>query len=84
MNDSVVFGNFRAVLGDGDDKAFTIVTVDRYGSISWLAVSEPEFNAAEYDDLPPDLFEKVNDFYDQLNFSIDDTTVTADIADEDR
>lgn len=81
MNDSKAVGNFRAVLGKGDDKAFAIVTVDAYGSISWLVVSEHEFNMAEYDDLPSHLFEGVNDFYEKLNFSIDDPTATADLDD---
>lgn len=82
MNDQKPIGNFRAVLGKGDDKAFAIVTVDGYGSVSWLVVSEPEFNAVKFDDLPPELFEGVNDFYEQLNFSIEDTAVTADGTDE--
>lgn len=81
MNDQLVFGNFRAVLGDGDDKAFAIVTLDLHGSISWEVVTEQDFNAAEFDDLPQDLFERVNDFYGQLNFSTDDINNTDDSAD---
>lgn len=77
MNDQVVFGSFRAVLGDGDDKAFAIVTLDLHGSISWEVVTEQAFNAAELDDLPQDLFKRVNDFYEQLNFSIDDSDDSA-------
>jgi len=82
MNDHMAYGNFRAVLGEGDDKAFTIVTVDQFGSISWSIVTELEFNEAKFDDLPQDLFKGVNDFYEQLNFSIDDPAVTADGTDE--
>lgn len=82
MSDQKAIGNFRAVLGKGDDKAFAIVTVDGYGSVSWLVVPEQEFNAAKFDDLPQELFKGVNDFYEQLNFSIDDPTVTADGTDE--
>ena len=78
MNDQLVFGNFRAVLGDGDDKAFAIVTVDLHGSISWEVVTEQDFNAAEFDDLPQDLFERVNDMYGQLNFFGDDSDDSAD------
>jgi len=76
MNDQLKYGKFRAVLGRGDDKAFAIVSVDAYGSISWDIVSEPEFSMASLDDLPQDLFAEVNTVYEQLNFSDDD------IADE--
>lgn len=69
-------GTYRAILGEGDEKAFSIVTVHEVGSISWEPVSEQEFNDAHYDDLPQDVFAQVNDIYNQLNFSNDD------IADE--
>ncbi|HEY9163809.1 MAG TPA: hypothetical protein VIN57_04280 [Magnetovibrio sp.] len=82
MSEQKAVGNFRAVLGKGGDQAFAIVTVDAYGSISWLVVSEQEFNEATYDDLPQELFAGVNDFYEKLNFSIDDPTMTADGTDE--
>lgn len=69
-------GTYRAILGEGDEKAFVIVTVFEVGSISWEPVSEQEYNDAHYDDLPQDLYAQVNDIYNQLNFSDDD------IADE--
>ena len=76
MNKNFSFVKYRAILGDGDEKAFTIVTVQQLGTISWEAITEQEFSDAQYDDLPEDLFAQVNGAYNQLNFSDDD------IADE--
>lgn len=76
MNENFNFANYRAILGDGDEKAFAIVTIHQIGTTSWELVTEQEFNDAHYDDLPKDLFAQVNDVYSQLNFSNDD------IADE--
>ena len=72
MNDNPGFANYRAVLGDGAEKAFAIVTVMEHGSISWSIVTEHEFNDANYNDIPQDLFEQVNDAYRQLSFLDDD------------
>ena len=74
MNENLGAGKYRAVLGDGNDKALAIVTIMDDGSISWFIVSEQEFNDADYSDLPKDLFGQINDVYEKLNFSDDDST----------
>ena len=76
MNKNLGFVKYRAILGDGGEKAFAIVTVQELGTISWEFVTEQDFNDTHYDDLAEDLFAQVNAAYNQLNFSNDD------IADE--
>lgn len=74
MFENLSFGNYRAILGAGDEKAFAIVTAHEVGTVSWDLVTEQEFNDSQHDDLPEALFAQVNDVYIQLNSLNDDIT----------
>jgi len=69
---------YRAVLGEKTAPELAIVVVQDNGSISWSAVSEQEYNTADCDDLPNDLFEQVNSAYASLK-SLDDPVDDDDV-----
>ena len=60
------YAKYRAVLRDGNEQEFAVVVVQDTGSVSWTVVSEQEFNDANCDDLPDDLFDQVNSAYGNL------------------
>jgi len=67
MNRYPGIAKYRAMLGDENDQKCAIVVVQDTGSISWTVVSEQEFNDADCNDLPEDLFELVNSAYGNLS-----------------
>lgn len=57
---------YRAVLGAEGDQDFAIVVVQDTGSVSWSLVGEQEYNDANCDDLPEEMFDQVNTAYEHL------------------